>query len=232
MKCYPGQISQIFQKSKQREEDGHGRQHDGHNPCQNPVDTVYQSLDQGIGNLHGSQPQGQFFFYGEEEIPEEAGRVVGSRHGEPEHPHEEKDHDQTSCEPSRHDPVYEFFPFPVVGPGIMYRLGGQLLRRKIQTFIVASDTAAGQDGLFQAGQIPGASGTAGHYGKLQHILEKVKIDLDPFFSGFVAQVYTEDQRDPLILYLFQGQDLFQQMKPSFQTGGIPYDHHGVCLFGT
>ena len=44
IKRHPGQIAQIFQKSKQREKDRHWRQHYRNDPSQSPVCTMYQHI--------------------------------------------------------------------------------------------------------------------------------------------------------------------------------------------
>ena len=60
VKCYPGQIAQIFQQSKQREEDGHGRQHHRNHPGRRAVYPVYQQpvYVQPVSPLKGSNGVG------------------------------------------------------------------------------------------------------------------------------------------------------------------------------
>ena len=54
----------------------------------------------------------------------------------------------------------------------------------------------------------GTPGAAAEDRNLQYILKQLKINLNPFFSGFVAKVDTEDGRCAGVFNLFQGQDLF------------------------
>ena len=46
VKGNPGQIAKVFQQGKQREEDGHRRQHYRNHLGQNPVNAVNQYVDQ------------------------------------------------------------------------------------------------------------------------------------------------------------------------------------------
>lgn len=80
----PGQVSQIFQQGKERKENGHGREHNGYDPGENPANSVYQAVHRRGGGAQEGEEGGQLFFPGKQQVPEQGGWVVGSRHGDPE----------------------------------------------------------------------------------------------------------------------------------------------------
>ena len=63
--CDPGQITKIFQKGKEREENGHGRKHDRDNPGQYPVYTQNQNPVEPLGRIDCHKSSGKFFLKGE-----------------------------------------------------------------------------------------------------------------------------------------------------------------------
>ena len=82
--CDPGQITKIFQKGKEREENGHGRKHDRDNPGQYPVYTQNQNPVEPLGRIDCHKSSGKFFLKGEKEGGKQGGRVVGSCDRQPE----------------------------------------------------------------------------------------------------------------------------------------------------
>ncbi len=61
IKGHPGQVPQVLQQREQRKKDGHGRQHDGHDPGHHSVYAENSHVDEPLGEAYGkgglSQPR-------------------------------------------------------------------------------------------------------------------------------------------------------------------------------
>ena len=114
IKGRPGQIPQILQQSEQRKKDGHGGQHDGHDPGHHPVYAENSHVDEPLGEAYGKGGLSQPRLQGEKQVPQHGGRVIGPGDGEPEDPQKQQYHDRRTGEGAGEDPVQTLFPFSVM----------------------------------------------------------------------------------------------------------------------
>ena len=149
----PGQVSQVLQQGEQGKEDGHGGQHDGDHPGQNPVDAEHQAVHGSGGDAQGAEDGGQGLLGGEQEVPQQPGRVVCAGHGQPEDAEEEEEHDQGTQDGACDQAVDDFLPAAVIGAGEADGLGGQLSGGEIQAVIAEALAGGLPDDLAQMVQI-------------------------------------------------------------------------------
>ena len=107
-----GQITKIFQKGKEREENGHGWKHDRDNPGQYPVYTQNQNPVEPLGRIDCHKSSGKFFLKGEKR--EEAGRKGScSCDRQPENERQKTNHSRISGQPPGQDAIPKSIPFAV-----------------------------------------------------------------------------------------------------------------------
>ncbi len=103
--CDAGQNARIFQQSKKREEDSHGRKHDGNHPRQRPVQSGDQQPVEPGRSVQLFKKQRQQILYGKQNPAQPVGKHVGAADGNPENNGQHEKHQGESGYPAGEDPV-------------------------------------------------------------------------------------------------------------------------------
>ena len=92
VKGHPREVTQVLQKRKHREEDGHGGEHDRDDPEKGAGDAVHEKAGEEAGGVYIGQPIPHEGFQMAEAGAEQLGRVVGAGDGDPEDQQQQGEH--------------------------------------------------------------------------------------------------------------------------------------------
>lgn len=99
MESYTREESQILQQRKERKEDRHGRQHDGHHPAGYAVYARYQRLREPLGSPQTQEPGEKAWLKSGQRFAQPRRRHVGARYGQVQHQPQQRQHERNANVP-------------------------------------------------------------------------------------------------------------------------------------
>ena len=98
--CHSRQVARVLQQGKQREENGHRRQHYGHHPRQNAIRAEDEDAVQPIGRIEVFKQLRKSVLHPEQAVCQKLRRIVRAAYRQPEYQRQQGEHYGVAGEPS------------------------------------------------------------------------------------------------------------------------------------